>query len=120
MERLRNYLKKYLPTNKDIIKRHKYDFTIEDFEEKLKLLKSILISDKQFVSLIKQTLNDKEDIFNVCSNRIEQLLLLYFIDLEDKENPCFVYNHLTNDIKCFELWKQILFNEIYNEFYPEK
>lgn len=119
MERLRNYLKKYLPTNKEIIKRHKYDFSVEDFEEKLKLLKSILISDKQFISLIKQTLNDKEDIFNVYSNRIEQLLL-DFIDLEDKENPCFIYNHLTNDIKCFELWKDILFNEIYNEFHPEK
>lgn len=110
MREIAQCFKKYgFESDKDLFNKCSSDFTIEDAEKALDIIKLALVNDEDFINLIKNPLNDKEDVFFLYSKRVEQLLL-HFIDLENK-NPCIVYNYLTWDNLCEE-WKEILFDNI--------
>ena len=114
MREIAQCFKKYgFESDKDLTYKCASDFTIEDVEKALDIIKLALVNDECFINIIKNPLNDKENVFFLYSKRIEQLLF-HFIDLENK-NPCIVYNYLTWDNLCEE-WKEILFDNICEEW----
>lgn len=74
-----------------------------------------LLSDEKFVSQVSCGKNSRQNLFDMFAEKVEQLCIQEFIDLDKGTEGMEVYNMLCSDKKFEYLWLTDLFNRVVND-----
>ena len=84
-----------------------------DLHEVITNIYTSLMDSADFISILSQELNSRDDIHKEYIERIDKIVM-DLIDPNDEEHPMTLYNILTSDDRFYKDWTDELFNYIYD------